>query len=264
MHRPQSSPITRRDAAAKYWPRHPEACEPPLPRRLVLSWLGSVMVLGNLLLCSIAPAIAQSPTHSKATAPGDGKSVICVEMQMGNHVYCFPKAALEIYQRSKLRQDVVAMSLMMPDLRLPTPEDNRRFFLGEMSRGMAKTSIALTAHGPPISWDQAVRNRIKGGGPVPVEVPGPFGLVELVGGFPRSNPYANEFVAERDGFRFTISCGFGGVDGRPHSPGLVPTCRSEIPFRDLKVILHFPAGHLDQWKKLHDDVISKITAWTRD
>lgn len=185
-------------------------------------------------------------------------------MQLGKHTYCFPNAALEIYQRSKLRQDVVAMSLMMPDLRLPTPDDKRRFFLGEMSRGNETTSIALTAHGPPVSWDQAVRNRTKGGAPVPVEVPGPFGLVELVGGFPRSNPYENEFVAERDGLRFTISCGLGGVDGRPHSPGLVPTCRSEIPFRDLKVILHFPAGHLDQWKKLHDDVISKITAWIRD
>lgn len=227
-----------------------------LYRCLATRWLELAALLGSWLLCSIAPAIAQPSMPSG--------SVDCVEVQLGKHTYCFPNAALEIYQRSKLRQDVVAMSLMMPDLRLPTPDDKRRFFLGEMSRGNETTSIALTAHGPPVSWDQAVRNRTKGGAPVPVEVPGPFGLVELVGGFPRSNPYENEFVAERDGLRFTISCGLGGVDGRPHSPGLVPTCRSEIPFRDLKVILHFPAGHLDQWNKLHDDVISKITAWIRD
>lgn len=217
----QPIPITRRDAAVKYWSRHPEAHEPPLQRRLALSWLGLATVLGNLLLCSIASAIAQSPMPSKATVPAVDKStgesgiVDCVEMQLGSHLYCFPKAALETYRRGKLQQDVVTMSFMMPDLRLPTPEDNRRFFLGEMSRGRDAVFMGLKAGGQPISWDQAVRNRIKGGAPVPVEVAGPFDLVELVGGFPRSNAYENEFVAERDGFRFYIRCGFGGVDGRP-------------------------------------------------
>lgn len=219
-------------------------------------WLELPTMLGSLLLCLIASAIAQP------SSPLD--AVDCVEMQVGKHTYCFPKAALEIQQRGKLRQDVVVMSLMMPDLRLPTPEDNRRFFLGDASRGKETTTIGLAAHGPPISWDQAVRNRAKLGGPIPAEVPGPFGLVELVGGYPRSNPYENEFVAVRDGFRFKIVCGFGGVDGRPHSLGLVPTCRSEVPFRDLKMTLHFPAGHLDQWKALHDDAISTITSWTRN
>jgi hypothetical protein len=225
-------------------------------RCLAMRWLELATIMGSLLLCSVASATAQP---SSPLEPVD-----CIEMQLGKRTHCFPKAALEIYRRGKLRQDVVVMSFMMPDLRLPTPEDNRRFFIGDTFRGKETTTIGLTTHGPPISWDQAVRNLTKGGSPVPSEVPGPFGLVELLGGYPRANPYANDFVAERDGFRFKIACGLGGVDGRPHSPGLVPTCRSEVPFRDLKMTLYFPAGHLDQWKALHDDAISMITSWTRD
>ncbi len=189
-------------------------------------------LIGPLMFLSSA-ALAQAPLSDPLPSS-------CQEMLLGEHRYCFPTATLETYQRGSLRQNVVTLSLMLPDLRPPTTEDNRRF-----------------------SWDQAVRNRRASNAPIPAENPGPFGLSELVGGFPKANPYEQVFVARIHDHRFVIRCGLGGANGAPHSPGLVATCNSKAPFRDIALSIHFPAEYLDRWETLHSDVARILSSWTR-
>ena len=213
-------------------------------------------LIGPLMFLSSA-ALAQAPLSDPLPSS-------CQEMLLGEHRYCFPTATLETYQRGSLRQNVVTLSLMLPDLRPPTTEDNRRFFADEASRGHETVFVGLVADGQsPISWDQAVRNRRASNAPIPAENPGPFGLSELVGGFPKANPYEQVFVARIHDHRFVIRCGLGGANGAPHSPGLVATCNSKAPFRDIALSIHFPAEYLDRWETLHSDVARILSSWTR-